>query len=503
MKKSFINILVAAPALFAFASCNLDLTPSSAIAFSEGEPLIQSAANLTAMENGILSSYRAVQNGGYVLPIEFQFDAFNASIDFGNNYGPIHKTDQNFTSSDYDVEDYWSGNYSVIKNYNVFLEAANDVSADLRAATNLVKGETFFARASSYLNLARAFGKAYNPSTADNDPCVPLVLKYEQNEKPARASVKAVYEAVKSDLDSAAFYLAGVKGAVRSVKPTIDAVNALYARYYIDTQDYAKAAEYAHKIIDSGTYTLASTAAELNADFVNDNGSEAIIQLAISMTEFTGNTFVAWLYAQNDPNVEGGESFRPYFLPTKALIESYEPNDIRLACWFDNTVPVLFSGRYYTGDFYTFVKFRGNPALVSSPIRNGRQAPKPFKLSEMYLIAAEAELAAGNSSAATTDLNALQSARGASTTIANVDNIRKEWFKETVGEGLRMSCLKRWGVGFSGRAAQDGAINVVQNGTYFTEKVFEAGSNYFQWPVPSHEMKINKNLKQNPGYDEI
>ena len=327
------------------------------------------------------------------------------------------------------------------------------------------------------------------------------MLAYNQNEKPARASVAEVYKAIKADLDSAAVFLADVKGAPRSVKPTIDAVNALYARYYLDIADYAKAAEYAHKVIDTGTYALENSVEALNADFVSDNGTEPVLQLAISMTEFTGNDFSPWLLAQADTKVEGGESFRPYYLPSKKLIDAYEDGDIRKA-WFDNTVPVLFSGRYYTGEFYTFVKFRGNPSLTSSPIRNARQAPKPIRISEMYLIAAEAELTS-NPGAAKADLNALQAARGASQTAATADNIQQEWFKETVGEGFRMSCLKRWGKGFSGRAPQANATNVVQQGQYFTEKEFKADSYFFQWPIPSHELKINKNLKQNEGYDSI
>ena len=82
-----------------------------------------------------------------------------------------------------------------------------------------------------------------------------------------------------------------------------------------------------------------------------------------------------------------------------------------------------------------------------------------------------------------------------------MDAIRKEWFRETVGEGMRKYCLKRWGVGFDGRVPQDGALNIVQQGDVFTGKSIAANSYIFQWPIPSHEMKINRNLEQNPGYD--
>lgn len=516
MKKNIFRILSAAVAVTLVAACDLNLAPIDAVSYSEGDALIQTKTNLTAMENGILASFRSIQNGDHVLPQEFMFDAFNATIDFGNNYGPIHKTDQNFTSSDYDVQAYWAHHYFAIKDFNIMISAAETVPEDLVEAVKPVKGAAHFFRAYAYLNLARQFGKAYS-SSASTDLCVPLVLAYNPSERPSRATVAEIYAQIKSDLDEAASLLSGVKGAALSKKPTIDAVNALYARYYLDIKDYANAASYAHKVIDGGTYKLAKTVEEMNADFIEDKGTEAIMQLPMSKTEgssyhsddykYAGEiaysfSFAPWLEATSDTNVEGGEVFRPYYLPTKALVDSYSNNDIRKACWLDNEMPVLFSGRYYTGAFYTFVKFRGNPDLTTSPIRNARQAPKPFKISEMYLIAAEAELST-DVAAAKKDLNALQTARGAVATEATEATVQQEWFKETVGEGFRMSCLKRWGKGFSGRAPQAGAENVVQQGQYFTEKVFEANSYFFQWPIPSHELKVNKNLVQNPGYDSL
>lgn len=499
----YIKLAVATVAGAALVtSCDLNLVPNSAIAYEEGGVLIQTKANLTSLENGLLSSFRGRQNGDYVEATEFQFDAFNATIDYGNNFGALHKSDYNFTSSDYDVRDMWADNYASIKNYNIFIAAADNVDESLKADVAIVKGEAHFFRAWSYLQLARHFGKAYS-SSASTDLCVPLVLVYDQAEQPARATVAEVYAQIKKDLDEAATLLAGVKGAVRSQKPTIDAVNALYARYYLDIADYANAAAYAHKVIDTKTYALASTAKEMEDEYVNDSGKEPIMQLAISLTEFTGNTLNDWTLCQSDATHE--QAFRSYFIPTQTLIESYEADDLRLAAWYDNKTAVMLSGSYYNvdkADFYTFVKFWGNPALTSTPIRNGRTAPKPFKISEMYLIAAEAELST-DAAAAKKDLNALQAARGASQTEATAATVQKEWFRETVGEGQRKFCLKRWGLGFNGRPMQPGAANVLQQGDVFDGKVFEANSHLFQYPVPAYEMKINKNLVQNPGYDTL
>ena len=500
MKRIFQSIAILVSAVAVLASCEMNLVPIDSIAYEEGGQLIQTQANLNALENGMLNSFRSIQMGEYTITSELMMDGFNATLDYGNNYGGIHRvTSNDFTSGDYYVEDYWHYNYVAIKNYNIFIAAAQNANEELKDNVNVVLGEAYFFRAMSYLNLARHFGKAYSATSAATDLCVPLVTVYDQAAQPARATVKQVYDQIKDDLDQAAILLAGVKGAVRAEKPTIDAVNALYARYYIDLGDNDNAATYAHKVIDSKTYALANTAAKMAAEYVNDNGTEPIYQVYGNLSTEGTNNNVLWTYYTADPT--HGQVFKPYYIPTKKLIDSYEANDLRLQAWFDNTKVVQLNGSYYEGKFYVFTKYWGNPALTSS-LRNGRQLPKPLMLGEMYLIAAEAELSS-NPTAAKADLNALQEARGATPTEATVETVRAEWFKETVGEGLRMVTMKRWGLGYDGRPMQEGAANALNQGTDYEQKVLPATDHHFCWPVPSHEMNINKNLVQNPGYADL
>ena len=511
----YIKLAIAAVAGASLVtSCDLNLVPTDSIAYDESSVLIQTKANLSALENGLFDSFRRTQNGNFVEATEFQFDGFNATVDYGNNYGALHKSDYNFTSGDYDVEDTWAYNYISIKNDNIFIAAAEKVEDEsLKANVAIVKGEAHFLRAMSYMTLARHFGKAYSANSASTDLCVPLVLVYDQAAQPARATVAEVYDQIKKDLDEAASLLAGVKGAVRAKKPTIDAINAMYARYYLDIADYANAAIYAHKVIDSKTYKLASTAAEMEAEYVKDEGTEPIFQLAMALSEFSyvsdpddksdAQVMNSWTLALSNNTYD--QVLRPYFIPTQTLVDSYDQGDLRFSAWFDGETVVNLAGNYFNvdkTDFYSFVKFFGNPSFSTTPIRNGRTSPKPIKISEMYLIAAEAELSS-NPAAAKKDLNALQAARGAAETEATVETVRKEWFRETAGEGLRKFCLKRWGIGFDGRAMQPGAANVLQQGATFDGKKFEANSNYFLYPIPTHEVKLNKNLVQNPGYDSL
>ena len=197
-----------------------------------------------------------------------------------------------------------------------------------------------------------------------------------------------------------------------------------------------------------------------------------------------------------------GAYFQPYYIPSKKLIDSYSQNDLRLRTWFSSTkYPIFVNGTRHK-NIYTFIKYLGNPAFQMGSLENGAHAAKALMISEMYLISAEAHLKANSTINAKKSLNALQAARGATQTAATLENIQLEWFKETVGEGLRLTCLKRWHVGFEGRPAQNAAVNanIVNLGEYFDEREIEADDYVLCWPIPSYELKLNKNLEQNPGY---
>lgn len=498
MKNILKYFIVGGAAVTMLSSCDLNLLPTTSIAYEEGSELFLTENDVTAFQNGVMASYRALQYGVYTQTTEVQCDGFNATIDYGNNYGAVHRCDNSFTPGEYDTEDMWRDNYTAIKNYNIAIANADNVKDELKASASVLKGIALFCRASSYLTLTRHFGNAYNPSSAATDLSVPLVLKYDQLEKPARATVKAVYDQIIADLEEAETLLASVPGQVRSQLPTVDAVRALKARYYLDTQDYTNAAEAAESVISSAAgYKLASTPEEMVAEYTNDTGTEPIVQLYASIAEGArGNTI--FTQVGNDDTV--GKYFSPYFIPSSLLVNAYDASDLRFTNWFTNSLyPVKVSGSYYEG-VYVFTKYLDNPALHTGTVETGAHAAKPLLIGEMYLIAAEAYAKAGNASAAQNVLNQLQAARKAVNTTGTMENIKKEWFRETVGEGLRLASIKRWGDGLAVRTEQPGVQNLIMTGEYYNQRSLSADSHFLNWPVPSYEMKLNENLVQNPGY---
>lgn len=502
--KNAIKYLFVAAAVAAVSACDLNLTPTGSIVYEPDGQVIATREDILQFQANIMSDYRAVHGGMYNIIEDVMTDGFNASSSFGNNYGGVHRTDDSFTSSDSYIDAYWGNHYIVIKDYNVIINALKDkinIPAGTEALATVVKGEAFMLRAEAYMNLVRHFGKNYDP--ADKTSLgVPIVLKFDLYARPARNTVHEVYAQIKEDLDSAALYLADVPGELQSPYPTIDCVNALYARYFLDTQDYANAAKYANTVITTNKYTLSNTAAELQNEFMNDIGTEAIMQLSGSAKEMPNSTSV---YTSMFSSQDYGVCFRSLFLPTKKLVDSYTGTDIRKTVWFTTTDYYSeVNGSYYRGDFYTFVKYIGNSVFDSGKVPGAVNMSKPFLISEMYLIKAEAEAMQDNIPAAKKTINALQTARGAVKSGGQLEDVQDEWFRETVGEGMRWTCLKRWGIGFDNREPQKGTRdrNAVMEtpASAYTGRNMKADDRAFLWPIPADEIKLNENLVQNPGY---
>lgn len=504
MKYKIQYFFIAAASAAVLSACNLDLLPTDSIVYEPEGQVIATSEDLRQFEARIMSDYRAIHGGMYNILEDVMTDGFNASAGFGNNYGGVHRTDDSFTSSDSYIDSYWGNHYIVIKDYNVLINALEDeinIPSGAAVYAKIVKGEAHMFRAEAYMNLVRHFAKNYSPDD-DKSLGVPVVLKFDINARPARNTVHEVYKQIKSDLDSAAVFLEKEAGELQAEYPTIDCVNALYARYFLDVQDYEKAAEYAGKVIDTKKYTLSNTADKLKTEFRNDAGTEAIMQLFGSLQETPNATSV---YTSMFSSQDHGVCFRSLFLPAKKLIDSYGADDIRKSVWFTTTEYYSeVNGSYYRGDFYTFVKYIGNSNLYSGDVPNGVNMCKPFMISEMYLIKAEAEAMQDKIPAAKATINALQTARGGTKTGGQLSAIQDEWFRETVGEGKRWTCLKRWGLGFAAREAQIGTLakNAVMTGDYYDKRSLAPDDRVFVWPIPADEIRLNTNLEQNEGYDK-
>lgn len=519
------------------ASCDMNLFPTTSIPYEDGDMLILTENDVRDFNNGVIATYRGLHYGSHYQTVDVMTECFNATIDFGNNYGFVHRLGDDFQANNGNIEGIWAAHYGAIKTYNVAIEQVEMVLEDetkqnLVPSANLLMANALFGRASSYLTLARAFSADYEPETASTELSVPLILRYNQYEKPQRAMLQDVYDQIIDDLNYAeALFEEAIEisaeialnsdrpnlnlaGQPKALAPTLDAVKALKARYYLDVHEYDEAAGYAMDVIESPAgYTLAASYNDMFGEFMADEGNESLMRLfaakgqegAVGCTIYTGVSSTA----------AEGKFFQPLFIPSDAIVSAYSNTDLRKALWFPvadsegvevgatgATYPVKIQGTLHEG-IHMFTKYIGNPSLQVGDNEDGSHYCKPIMIAEMYLIAAEAYASDDQPAKATEVLNLLKNARKAGAGSGDLwTEIKAEWLKETVGDGQRINCIKRWKDGLPERPAQDGAESIVMNTPVsdYTGRSVEADSYTLVWPIPSYEIKITPGLEQNPGY---
>ena len=138
---------------------------------------------------------------------------------------------------------------------------------------------------------------------------------------------------------------------------------------------------------------------------------------------------------------------------------------------------------------------------------NIRDANIPVvRLSETYLIAAEAAAKLGNNAEAVKYLNPIVQRANPNNSVEGetitVDRVKKERRKELVAEGHRMFDAIRDG-GSITRHDEDTHGHTTRT-KHFTMKDEPYDWNFYKivLPIPTREMKANQNMKQNPGYGD-
>lgn len=484
----------------AVSSCDLERLPYSGI---DTNSAFASYKDAKAWHEGIYSKLRASNGAIYALPQDIQADQLNATLEYGNNYGDFQRW-TTLLSSNYAIQNVWAQYYSTLANINLTLEKFSNTSfadSSQNALLQQYKGEWLLTRAHLYNELMIRWAKAYNPATAASDLGVPLLLSFNLQGKPSRATSQEVYNQVLQDISEAKNLLSQKTGEQGATTLTLDAVYALEARVKLNIQDWEGAYQAAKFIIDSNRYALYSTEDDLRTMWVNDQTQEVIFHTFMSKPDELGASPIGFSYLNYSASTN---EYTPQYIPSKWVIEMYDDADIRKNIYFAN-LPVNIGGTSYT-DLYVVNKFPGNPELFTSATTNYYHSHKIFRLAELYLIAAEAASytpANATEADALTALNTLRQARGLSaltgvsgTTLTQ--EIKNERFRELAFEGFRLFDLKRWGEGFSRHSPQN--IDILVLGSDFYDKTVAATDDKFTWGIPTFDMNINENLIQNPGW---
>lgn len=514
MKKIFLFCAVAASLLF--SSCDMDLSPVGSIAEDES---VESTQDCSRFRAGFYGNFRALTTSSALIFPELQCDNFQALAPlYGNQAGDIFKG--TFTSATGEFASVWASLYSVIGNVNFFIPRAEalvenneNLSADDVTDINLYIGEAYFFRAYYYAKLFDLFCQTYSDAKKDQPALgVPLVTEYaptaDRSKYVGRSTMAETFKLIYSDLDKAEAALKAYELVDRSNlvpgAPYINSwvITAFRARLALLQGNKADAVKYAQEVIESGLYELAGVN-DYASVWVNDDPVKEVIMMPfVNAAEAAGcNKYGAAYWTKVD-------SPSAWYIPGNNALSMYAARDCRGDVFFEDK-DLQISGE----DVSTpcFVKWPGNPEYDATSSTRGVNASKPFRISEMYLIIAEcADEATANQ--ALTDIRKarIRMFRPGAALSGDelVQAVREERNKELIGEGFRLSDLRRWGIGFT-RDNETPTPNYPVanfNTLYYVAGAqslsYKAGDYRMVWPIPSDEIQANPQIKgqQNPGY---
>ena len=403
---------------------------------------------------------------------------------------------------DYDVSNaskgLWSQPYTIIRQANSIIELLESMDTDSdsdEASKQDMIGQSLAIRALAHFTLCNWYGYPYSHDggTSLGVPIVTTVALPDAKIK--RSTVAQVYTQVIDDLTTAIPLL---KTDKKGGKINSWAAKTLLARVYLYMEDNENAYDVAVDVINNGPYELMS-GSEYVDSWADDFSSESIFSCINSAADNTGGESINNL---SDPEGYG------QFIASQDLIDLLRTDldDVRNEMLYIDQLSTVGDpttyGRIlkYPGKGNTKAILVDHFEVSGAPVTSSQTSNVAiFRLSELYLIAAEAAIKESDATNATFYLNEIVERANPDATVAevdvNLDRILKERRKELMGEGHRFLDLirnKRDIVrSLSPRATSAGVPVARMNIPYDDYKVV--------YPIPRTETNINP-LIQNPGY---
>lgn len=373
-----------------------------------------------------------------------------------------------YTSSDDEILAPWENAYQVIGRVNYILRDIDKVpikGAEEKEKIETLRGELLAIRAYLHLDLYRIYG--YSGVYDAQALAIPYITEYDINKQPSRPTTEKFFEQLWKDLsDAENLQTSDSKDRMGALS-----IEALHARAALYAAKYEEAEQYASKVIAK---TSLASKADFTQIWLDKSDSEIIFKLK----------------RNNMSKIRPGDIFyninsdKILFAPSLKLMHSYdENNDVRHSAWYDSDDSLTESGDLSD----TVIKYSGD-----SNAQN-RNDIKVFRVSEMYLIRAEAYFQLGNNTSATNDLNTLRRARIEEyqdvtyTGEELYQEIFEERFKELPYEGHRFFDLRRLNYNIE--------RDVLDVDT--TLKTLTSKALHYNIPLPQSEVMANPNIRPN------
>lgn len=432
MNKTIKHISLVVLSLVLLGACKkdyLDTTPTDNV---NEETVFKSTEGAMVALNGTYRwMYTYITNHS-----NFGQKSIDLVLDLMGNDMVVHSAGYRWFNPDYDYtaaqspvkdahpERFWYYYYQIINNVNRIL-AHLDAATGTQEDKDYIKGQALALRAHSYFYLINFWQHTYKGH--ENAPGVPLYTTPSTEGKP-RGTLQQVYDQINADLTEAETLLTG-KSRQHISHIGIEVVQGIHARVALQQENYAAAADYAHKARQD--YSLMSKA-DYTAGFGAINGEwmwglEVISEQA---------TVYASFFSHIDPTAGGYASLGTQKKITKALYDQISDDDLRKQLFITPG-----SGTSSLPD-YTTMKFR-------LPVPGSWQGDYLLmRAGEMYLIEAEGLARTGKTAAAQQLLNELVQPKypAYNATQAGTDLVNEILLQRRIelwGEGFALLDIKR------------------------------------------------------------
>ncbi|HKC36871.1 MAG TPA: RagB/SusD family nutrient uptake outer membrane protein [Chitinophagaceae bacterium] len=458
-------VAVIAIATIVLPACKKDFLDKLPPTSLTPELALATEADLQTALMGTYAGLRATDFFGRTVPVFGDLNADNAYVSLTNSGRYTLFNTNNFTVADGNVVGMWRGAYTAI------LRANNIINSKVASNANVsqYRGEAYAIRALCYWYLVRYFAKPYTDDP--NALGVPIVLEYDPQLKPARSTVTEVHNLIIADLTQAYTLMTLFTNSTQFSKY---AAKGLQAKVYLSMGDKTNAKTAALDVINNSGFTVVSAASDSiywQGLTPRTDKVETLFEVSSNSTANNGFDALANIYNQ----AGYGD-----LLCADDLYALYSATDVRKKLLTTGTrggLPAVFANIKYPGTF---------GGEISDT--------KILRLSDIYLIAAEASLP-GDEVGALTYVNYITSRRSA-TAIASTgaqlfEDIITERRKELAFEGdryLDMQRLKR---------------NIVRSANYPPSALSILYTNFRRlFPIPQAELDANPSIRgqQNTGW---
>jgi hypothetical protein len=410
---------------------------------------------------------------------QMQSESYNMSLNtglLGDEFRNYSSSNLLFYTNDLSAAaapNLWQSAYSYIYKANAVIEGLQNFEGVAAIIKGQLTGEAKVLRAFWFFYLVNFYGD------------VPLVTStdYSLNAIKSRTPKGQVFNQIILDLEDARNmlnfnYVDGSDSVVSvdRIRPNQATATALLARAYLYTSNFDKAIAMASAVINNTALYRLET--ELNNVFVM-NSTETIWQLGLPSKNYITTDGSKYILTGNPTNVA----------ISVQLLNTFESGDKRRYNWIDSVITT-------SGTFYFPYKYKIRTATTPTPT----ESVMMLRLSEQYLIRAEAYAQIENTANALSDLDTVRKRAGLLPYAGSTD---KSALLAAILHERQVELFTEWGHRWLDLIRM-GYVNDVMGGSSGVCKakggIWNSNGQQIVYPIPRADLQRDPNLKQNPGY---